>query len=132
MQSCKQHGSQLKQNLFYGLDVIRLYSIRVTPPLNSVRHRTHITAARRCLARVLGEGEEEADYQATEASSETEDDSVYDGAGQPSVCLLDSEDNHLIAAWHLKNALRHLGLVIGEVTSEDILDEIFSSFCVGK
>jgi len=32
----------------------------------------------------------------------------------------------------LHNALRFLGEITGETTTEDILSEIFSTFCIGK
>jgi len=32
----------------------------------------------------------------------------------------------------LQNALGFLGEITGETTSEDILSEIFSTFCIGK
>jgi tRNA modification GTPase len=32
----------------------------------------------------------------------------------------------------LHNALRFLGAITGETTSEQILGEIFSTFCIGK
>ncbi|HID95661.1 MAG TPA: tRNA uridine-5-carboxymethylaminomethyl(34) synthesis GTPase MnmE [Candidatus Latescibacteria bacterium] len=35
-------------------------------------------------------------------------------------------------AFDIREALGSIGEVVGEVTSEDILDEIFSSFCIGK
>jgi len=37
-----------------------------------------------------------------------------------------------LAAFDLKEALDHLGDIIGETTADDILDRIFSRFCVGK
>jgi len=37
-----------------------------------------------------------------------------------------------LCAEHLRTALKELKELIGEVTSEDILDTIFSKFCVGK
>jgi tRNA modification GTPase len=35
-------------------------------------------------------------------------------------------------ALELKSALDALGEIIGETTTEDLLGEIFSQFCVGK
>ncbi|WP_138431179.1 tRNA uridine-5-carboxymethylaminomethyl(34) synthesis GTPase MnmE [Fodinibius saliphilus] len=32
----------------------------------------------------------------------------------------------------LRSALKHLGTITGEITTEDILDSIFSRFCIGK
>ena len=32
----------------------------------------------------------------------------------------------------IKSALHHLGLITGEVTTEDLLENIFSKFCIGK
>ncbi|MCR5505122.1 MAG: tRNA uridine-5-carboxymethylaminomethyl(34) synthesis GTPase MnmE [Elusimicrobiaceae bacterium] len=37
-----------------------------------------------------------------------------------------------LCAEHLRSALKYLKELIGEVTTEDILDVIFSKFCVGK
>lgn len=37
-----------------------------------------------------------------------------------------------VALFHLHNALRHLGEITGETTVEDLLGQIFSTFCVGK
>jgi tRNA modification GTPase len=37
-----------------------------------------------------------------------------------------------LLAPHLRNALQHLGEVTGEVTSDDLLENIFSKFCIGK
>jgi tRNA modification GTPase len=36
------------------------------------------------------------------------------------------------AAMDIKEALRHLDEIVGETTSEEILDRIFSAFCIGK
>ncbi len=37
-----------------------------------------------------------------------------------------------LTAFELKESLDHLGSIAGDTTSEDILDKIFSTFCVGK
>lgn len=37
----------------------------------------------------------------------------------------------LLAA-DIRNALHHLGLITGEVTTDDLLENIFSKFCIGK
>ena len=60
--------------------------------------------------------------------------------------LLDSAISHLrgakkavleqesaeFVAYHLQRAMDSLGGITGEVTTEDVLDEIFSKFCIGK
>ncbi len=48
---------------------------------------------------------------------------------------LEAIDNELsleYIAFDLRQALNQLGILTGEVTSEEILDEIFSRFCIGK
>jgi len=42
------------------------------------------------------------------------------------------EENAVLAADHLRAALEHLGQVTGRVYYEDLLDDIFSRFCIGK
>lgn len=37
-----------------------------------------------------------------------------------------------ISSIYLSNSLRYLGEIIGEISSEDMLDNIFANFCVGK
>ncbi|HWL09665.1 MAG TPA: hypothetical protein VNQ76_14740, partial [Planctomicrobium sp.] len=43
----------------------------------------------------------------------------------------DAEGDELIAL-ELRDVLSHLGRIVGEVQDEDILDRIFSRFCIGK
>ncbi len=46
--------------------------------------------------------------------------------------LLDCESSAELAALEIQEALAHLGEIIGLTTTEDLLDQIFSQFCVGK
>ena len=46
-------------------------------------------------------------------------------------CFLDRYSEELVLA-PLHNALRLLGQITGETTTEDILSEIFATFCIGK
>ncbi|MDF7825620.1 tRNA uridine-5-carboxymethylaminomethyl(34) synthesis GTPase MnmE [Pontiellaceae bacterium B12227] len=42
------------------------------------------------------------------------------------------EENAVLAAEHLRSALEHLGQVTGRQYHEELLDNIFSRFCIGK
>jgi tRNA modification GTPase len=44
----------------------------------------------------------------------------------------DIEANAVLAAEHLRAALDYLGLVTGRQYHEELLDNIFSRFCIGK
>jgi tRNA modification GTPase len=46
-------------------------------------------------------------------------------------CFLDRHSEELVLA-PLHNALKLLGQITGETTTEDILSEIFATFCIGK
>lgn len=46
-------------------------------------------------------------------------------------CLRDRHSEELVLA-PLHNALKFLGQITGETTTEDILSEIFATFCIGK
>jgi tRNA modification GTPase len=39
---------------------------------------------------------------------------------------------HELVASHLRDALDHLGQIVGVVYTDDLLDRIFSRFCIGK
>jgi tRNA modification GTPase len=46
--------------------------------------------------------------------------------------LLDNQSSAELIALEVQEALAHLGEVIGLTTTEDLLDQIFSQFCLGK
>ena len=37
-----------------------------------------------------------------------------------------------LLAMDIRQALHHLGEITGEITTDDLLDNIFSKFCIGK
>ncbi|XP_045594526.1 tRNA modification GTPase GTPBP3, mitochondrial isoform X2 [Procambarus clarkii] len=49
-----------------------------------------------------------------------------------SLSLLHSEETMVVAAHYLHRAATSLGHITGHITTEDVLDHIFSSFCIGK
>jgi tRNA modification GTPase len=49
-----------------------------------------------------------------------------------SIALLDQRKSEEIVLVGLHNALRYLGQITGETTTEDMLTRIFSTFCIGK
>jgi tRNA modification GTPase len=46
--------------------------------------------------------------------------------------LIDSNSETELIASDLRSALQHIGSIIGKVTTDDILNHIFSKFCIGK
>jgi tRNA modification GTPase len=46
--------------------------------------------------------------------------------------LARNNESYEFIALDLRTAVDTLGEVVGEVTTEDILDKIFSEFCIGK
>ena len=55
---------------------------------------------------------------------------------EASSALRDAEDAVMmgedVVAMYLQSALSSLSALTGEVTSEDVLERLFSSFCLGK
>lgn len=46
--------------------------------------------------------------------------------------ISDKDQDFAIAAHHLRYALRCIGQITGEISTEEILDVIFKDFCIGK
>jgi tRNA modification GTPase len=53
-------------------------------------------------------------------------------AANRAIAMVAAEAAPELVAIELQEALRHLGEIIGMTTSEDVLDQIFSQFCIGK
>ena len=46
--------------------------------------------------------------------------------------LMQQTGNSELLAFEIKQALLFLGEITGQVTTDDLLDSIFSKFCIGK
>lgn len=46
--------------------------------------------------------------------------------------LLSSASSGELVAFELRTALHHLGMITGEIHTDDLLDSIFTRFCIGK
>lgn len=51
---------------------------------------------------------------------------------QRALALVDRKEGEELIAVEIRTALNQLGLVIGSVYTDDILDRVFSTFCIGK
>jgi tRNA modification GTPase len=46
--------------------------------------------------------------------------------------LADSSDRYELVAAGLRQALDHVGCMVGAIYTDDILDRVFRRFCIGK
>ena len=46
--------------------------------------------------------------------------------------ILESDEDKLLVLHEIKKSLQYLGEIIGFTTNEDMLDELFAKFCIGK
>jgi tRNA modification GTPase len=56
---------------------------------------------------------------------------AYEALSQVLNGLTEGMSGDLIAL-DIRQALHHLGLITGEISTDDLLESIFSSFCIGK
>ena len=54
-----------------------------------------------------------------------------DSLSEASQRLDEGISNDLLAT-HIRSALHFLSVITGDITNEDILDTVFSKFCIGK
>ncbi|XP_069955377.1 tRNA modification GTPase GTPBP3, mitochondrial isoform X1 [Cherax quadricarinatus] len=131
------------------------------PTLTSARHRAHISAclealtfissgnkvtgAKEMLEHSVSENNQKASYGYHQSSLSFNGMNVVKGSNSDitqesslelidKVCgnLLHSEDTIVVAAHYLHQAATSLGYVTGSITTDDVLDHIFSAFCIGK
>ena len=69
---------------------------------------------------------------ATHARHRAAMESARRNLNEVELILLGGPDQYDIAAAELRSAIRALEVLVGRVDVENLLDEIFSSFCVGK
>ncbi|CAL4079263.1 unnamed protein product, partial [Meganyctiphanes norvegica] len=119
------------------------------PQLTTARHRTHLTHCLQNLQHILQPleySEFTCNYSYdTKMCDIIKSDSVmeiysnrspyqneYDNDANIDQSLLSNESTLLLAAHQLQLASTQLGHITGRITTEDVLDQIFSAFCIGK
>ena len=143
----KQELKRLKENLNEGvqiipvgnkMDIVSIYNIENEFKyidnlfLISAKEKTNIDKLRSFLLTLYGKGKIEANTSIVtsarhaEALNKTSEDltRVYEG-------LTKNVSNDFIAT-DLRQAMIHLGEITGEISTEDLLENIFSKFCIGK
>ena len=143
----KQELKKLKENLNEGvqiipvgnkMDIVSIYNIENEFKyidnlfLISAKEKTNIDKLRSFLLTLYGKGKIEANTSIVtsarhaEALNKTSEDltRVYEG-------LTKNVSNDFIAT-DLRQAMIHLGEITGEISTEDLLENIFSKFCIGK
>jgi tRNA modification GTPase len=117
-------GNTLRE-LSWGGEVVELVSI-------SAKGGEGIDALKQYLyAMVIGDGQEQ---EGIIVSNLRHVDSLQQTAYFMEQVELGLESNlpSDLIAHQLRHALHHLGMITGHITNEDLLDTIFSKFCIGK
>jgi len=104
-----------------------LASVRV-----SARTGEGLEALKRMLAEKLGVTEETYGHPIVSLRHVTELRTSIDQCREAHSVLIAGGQGLVLAAGHLRSAAEALGRMIGRVYTDDLLDAIFSRFCVGK
>ncbi len=88
----------------------------------------HLTAAALSMLDVTRPG----DRQFVGSTASRCRDSLAQAIESLSGALREADAGHEIIAIALRDALDHLGRILGAVYTDDILDRVFSRFCIGK
>lgn len=98
----------------------------------SARNKTNISSLKEKLLSKAGRGEElQNNFIVTNARHVA----AFENARRSLENVLEGLNKKLsgdLLAPHLRSALHYLGEVTGEVTTDDLLENIFSKFCIGK
>jgi len=100
--------------------------------LVSAKERTNLDALRNSLMQRFRTGEiASGDTIVTNARHAAELKQTDEALSRVEQGLATNVTNDFIAG-DLRYALHHLGMITGEISNEDLLDTIFSKFCIGK
>ena len=100
--------------------------------LVSAKERTNLDALRNSLLQRFRTGEiASGDTIVTNARHAAELKQTDEALSRVEQGLATNVTNDFIAG-DLRYALHHLGMITGEISNEDLLDTIFSKFCIGK
>lgn len=104
-----------------------------SPQLTTARHRTHLTHCLQHLQHIL-QPPEYSEFTCNSSQVTDFCDSIASNNNETNKekSLLSNESSLLLAAHQLQLASTQLGHITGRITTEDVLDHIFSAFCIGK
>jgi tRNA modification GTPase len=83
-------------------------------------------------SRLTGSGGQRRQFVGSTAIRVRESLELADASLQRAVALAEAERDEDLLALELRDALQELGRITGAVYTDDILDRIFSRFCIGK
>jgi len=98
----------------------------------SVRNGEGLEELKSAMSRLLGMDEESQGQPVISLRHVTELREAVRQGRAACEALTAGSDHLVIAAGHLRAAAEALGRIVGRVYSDDLLDAIFSRFCVGK
>jgi tRNA modification GTPase len=84
------------------------------------------------VSRLTGNGAGRRQFVGSTAIRVRESLELADAALERAVALAEAERDEDLLALELREALQELGRITGAVYTDDILDRIFSRFCIGK
>jgi len=105
---------------------------RTLPVVTSAKNMTGLVAL---LERIRQHLARENDYGEVVPATAVRCRESLDGAAdsiQNALHLLETSGDDLLTAAEIRVALEHIGQMVGAVHSDEILDNIFSRFCIGK
>ncbi len=98
----------------------------------SAKHKTNISTLKNMLTGLIKNSDVSAQESIVTNARHAESLHKASITLQGVLIGLDNQTTNDFIAMDIRNAVNHLGEITGEVSNEDMLDYIFSKFCIGK